>query len=63
MFRSLRPVGHLLTLLWGCLGIQAPLLAQVGSGTISGTVTDASAAVMPRVSISVKNTMAGTLRQ
>lgn len=60
MFRSRHAVGHLLMLVSGCLLIHPSLMAQVGSGTISGTVTDSSGAVMPQVSIVVKNTQEGT---
>ena len=60
MFRSRHAVGNLLMLVSGCLLIHPSLMAQVGSGTISGTVTDSSGAVMPQVSIVVKNTQEGT---
>jgi len=61
MFRSRRAVGCLLMLVSGCLLIDPSLMAQVGSGTISGTVTDSSGAVMPQVTIVVKNTQEGTV--
>ncbi len=37
--------------------------AQVGSGTISGAVTDASGAVVPNAAIAVKNTQTGGVTQ
>lgn len=61
MFHMHRSVRCVLVFWLGCLWIHVPLLAQVGSGTISGTVTDASSAVMPQVSISVRNTLGGTV--
>lgn len=37
--------------------------AQVGSGTISGAVTDPSGAVIPNAAVSIRNTQTGVVRQ
>jgi outer membrane receptor protein involved in Fe transport len=39
--------------------IVLPAWAQVGTGTISGTVTDASGAVVPNAAVTIKNTQTG----
>lgn len=50
----------LLVFVW-LLFVHAPVWAQIGSGTISGTVTDASGAVVVGASVSVKNTQTGVV--
>src|SRR6516225_10027484 len=42
--------------------VSAPLLAQVPTGTISGTVTDQVAAVLPKATVTVTNKATGAAR-
>ena len=44
------------------LAMRAPMLAQATNGTISGTVTDESKAVLPGVTVQVKNVETGATR-
>src|SRR5215472_6704619 len=48
-----------------CLSLLIPIAAfsQTANGTITGTVTDASGAVIPGVSLEVKNTDTGVVFQ
>ena len=41
--------------------LTAPAWAQVGTGTISGVVTDASGAVIPKAAVSLRNTQTGVV--
>ena len=43
--------------------LTAPAWAQVGTGTISGAVTDSSSAVIPKAAVSLKNTQTGVVTQ
>ena len=45
-----------------CLMVSLPLHAQVTGATISGTITDASGAVIAGAEISVRNTATGIIR-
>jgi outer membrane receptor protein involved in Fe transport len=45
------------------LALLTPLRAQTTSGTILGTVTDTSGAVLPRASINIRNMNTGLVRQ
>ena len=56
--RLLRSVSLLLSLflLWGVMAFSgAVVYAQTGQGTLTGTITDSSGAVIPAVSVLVKN--------
>src|SRR5712692_2722742 len=46
-----------------CLVVSHPLSAQVVGATLSGTVTDASGAVIPNAQITAKNTATGVSRE
>src|SRR5262245_7976520 len=46
-------VGSMLLAALFCLGLSLPVLAQGGVGTISGTVTDASGAVLPGATLTL----------
>ncbi len=52
-----------LTVVVGTLGLATPTLAQTTFGTILGTVTDPSGAVMPKVAVTVTNQGEGTARE
>src|SRR6267142_3216027 len=44
------------------LGLAIPVCAQAVSGTIAGTITDAQSAVLPGVTVTVRNVETGTSR-
>src|SRR6202051_2801600 len=49
-------------ILWAvglCLMVSPSLQAQVAGGTLSGTITDASGAVVPSVEVEIKNSATG----
>jgi hypothetical protein len=52
-----------LTVVVGTLGLVTPTLAQTTFGTILGTVTDPSGAVMPKVVVTITNQGEGTSRE
>ena len=54
--------GFLFLALLSLLALPAPVRAQATTGTISGTVTDESKAVMPGVTMVVRNTETGATR-
>jgi hypothetical protein len=56
-------VHRLVITLFALFVIALPAWAQVGTGTISGAVTDASDAVVPNVAIAVKNLQTGVVTQ
>ena len=61
MFRFDRQVGRLLlgvAFLYGFVATDVAV-AQVGTGSVSGTVSDASGGIVAGASISVKNTQTG----
>jgi outer membrane receptor protein involved in Fe transport len=64
MFHWQRQVRALVILVicWGFAAHNAAF-AQVGTGSISGTVTDSSGGIVPGASISVRNTQTGVVRQ
>ena len=52
---------------WGALGylagvLTSPALAQVSGATLTGTIMDASGAVVPNVKVSIRNEATGELR-
>jgi hypothetical protein len=51
----------LLLFLVGLSSLHCLLLAQVGTGTISGTVTDPSAAALAGAAVSIRNVLTGTV--
>ncbi len=56
--KSLRLIGATALLLFGAAG----LWAQAGSGTITGTLTDPSGAVVPGAAVAILNTNTGVVR-
>ena len=63
MFRFDRQVGRLLLGVAFFFGFVATdvAVAQVGTGSVSGTVTDASGGIVAGASITVKNTQTGAV--
>lgn len=61
LYRQLRTWAGVLVVVCCGLAAQNPAFAQVGSGTISGTVTDSSGAAAPRAAISARDTQTGVV--
>src|SRR5215813_4156121 len=59
---SKRIFANVLGLLFLCLVLSSSVFAQVAGGSISGTVTDASGAVVPNAQVTVLNTATGVMR-
>jgi hypothetical protein len=59
---SHRLAGVALALALVMIGIPGPLQAQGLTGQISGTVTDATGAVLPGVTVTIKNVGTGLTR-
>jgi hypothetical protein len=52
----------ILLLLFAILGFATSAVAQAGSGTVSGTVTDPSGAVVPNATVTIQNPVSGFLK-
>src|SRR5262245_38933292 len=60
MVRLIGRVSLSLFLVWGALLLSgAPVYAQTGQGTLTGSVTDSSGAVIPAVAVVIKNEKTG----
>ncbi|HET9100173.1 MAG TPA: TonB-dependent receptor [Acidobacteriaceae bacterium] len=56
MGRLTRTILHLAILAMICFGLHLPAFAQFDTGTVNGTITDSSGAVIPNASITATNT-------
>jgi hypothetical protein len=59
LYRQARTWARVAVIVYCGFLVHTPALAQVGTGSISGTVTDSSGAIVAGASISVKNTQTG----
>ena len=57
-----RTASHLLLLLVSVVVLAVPVCAQVPTGTIAGTITDESGAVLPKAKVTVTNRETGAVR-
>ena len=61
LYRQVRTWARILVVMCCCFAAHTVAFAQVGTGSISGTVTDSSGGVVAGASISVKNTQTGVV--
>src|SRR5262245_47436738 len=59
----MRRLGLVVVFVASCVGtLSTPILAQVPTGTIAGTVTDQVAAVLPKATVTITNKDTGATR-
>jgi hypothetical protein len=58
-----KPLDNLFLLILSLMLSSAPLFPQAGAGTLTGTVTDQSGALLPGVTITVRNPGTGSARE
>ncbi|MGC2418287.1 MAG: carboxypeptidase-like regulatory domain-containing protein, partial [Candidatus Acidiferrales bacterium] len=61
LYRQVRTWARIAVVVCCLLAARNSVFAQVGTGSISGTVTDSSGAIVAGASISVKNTQTGVV--